>query len=177
MKRLRQLAWDVWILTKGYWASEERWSARLLLTAVIGLNLGLVGVNVLQNHAKGGVSAAAQDEEGSGDRPFERSAADPPQQPSAGGRGGCPLQSRAPSRGGRGHRALWRRSAGARHRAREVPHPLRQFQAHHPLQQPVPDVTAVVQPGYLVLCAADRLAPIFLRRDPARRTNPDRERI
>jgi putative ATP-binding cassette transporter len=60
MTRLRQLAWDVWILTKGYWASEERWSARLLLTAIIGLNLGLVGVNVLQNQANGALFTALQ---------------------------------------------------------------------------------------------------------------------
>ena len=46
MPGLRQLACDVWVLTKGYWGSEERWSARLLLASVIGLNLGLVGVNV-----------------------------------------------------------------------------------------------------------------------------------
>lgn len=49
-----QLVSDVWVLTKGYWGSEERWSARALLAAVIGLNLGLVGVNVLQNQATGG---------------------------------------------------------------------------------------------------------------------------
>ena len=60
MTRLRQLAWDAWILTKGYWGSEERWSARLLLTAIIGLNLGLVGVNVLQNQANGALFTALQ---------------------------------------------------------------------------------------------------------------------
>jgi putative ATP-binding cassette transporter len=58
--RLRQLASDVWMLTKGYWESEERWSARLLLTAVIGLNLGLVGVTVLQNQATGALFTALQ---------------------------------------------------------------------------------------------------------------------
>src|SRR6266403_2151439 len=35
MTRLRQLAWDVWILIKGYWGSEERWSARLLLLYLV----------------------------------------------------------------------------------------------------------------------------------------------
>jgi putative ATP-binding cassette transporter len=60
MTRLRQLAWDAWILSKGYWGSEERWSARLLLTAIIGLNLGLVGVNVLQNQANGALFTALQ---------------------------------------------------------------------------------------------------------------------
>ena len=60
MTRLRHLASDVWILTKGYWGSEERWSARALLATVIGLNLGLVGVNVLQNQATGALFTALQ---------------------------------------------------------------------------------------------------------------------
>src|SRR4249920_272689 len=51
--RLRQLASDVWMLTKGYWGSNERWSARVLLTAVIG-------VNVLQNQATGALFTALQ---------------------------------------------------------------------------------------------------------------------
>src|SRR5262252_8913701 len=58
--RLRQFASDVWNLTKGYWESEERWSARVLLTSIIGLNLGLVGVNVLQNEANGALFTALQ---------------------------------------------------------------------------------------------------------------------
>jgi vitamin B12/bleomycin/antimicrobial peptide transport system ATP-binding/permease protein len=66
MTRLRQLAGDVWVLTKGYWASEERWSARLLLTTVIGLNLGLVGVNVLQNQANGALFTALQQRNAAG---------------------------------------------------------------------------------------------------------------
>jgi putative ATP-binding cassette transporter len=60
MTRLRRLARDVWILTEGYWASEERWPARLLLAAVICLNLGLVGVNLLQNLATGALFTALQ---------------------------------------------------------------------------------------------------------------------
>jgi vitamin B12/bleomycin/antimicrobial peptide transport system ATP-binding/permease protein len=60
MTRLRQLACDVWILTKRYWGSEERWSARVLLTSIIGLNFGLVGVNVLQNQANGALFTALQ---------------------------------------------------------------------------------------------------------------------
>jgi vitamin B12/bleomycin/antimicrobial peptide transport system ATP-binding/permease protein len=60
MTRLRQLVWDIWVLTKGYWGSEERWSARLLLTSIIALNLGLVGVNVLQNQANGVLFTALQ---------------------------------------------------------------------------------------------------------------------
>jgi putative ATP-binding cassette transporter len=39
----------VWHLTRPYWVSEERWSARLLLAAIVGLNLGLVYLNVLFN--------------------------------------------------------------------------------------------------------------------------------
>jgi putative ATP-binding cassette transporter len=66
MAGLRQLASDVWVLTKGYWASEERWSARALLTSVIGLNLGLVGVNVLQNEANGALFTALQQRDASG---------------------------------------------------------------------------------------------------------------
>jgi putative ATP-binding cassette transporter len=60
MTRLRQLACNVWVLTKGYWGSEERWSARPLLASVIVLNLGLVGVNVLQNQATGALFTALQ---------------------------------------------------------------------------------------------------------------------
>jgi len=60
MTRLRQLVCDVCVLTKGYWGSEERWSARLLLTSIIGFNLGLVGVNVLQNRANGALFTALQ---------------------------------------------------------------------------------------------------------------------
>jgi putative ATP-binding cassette transporter len=59
MTSLRDLARDVW-LTKGYWGSEERWSARVLLTSIIGLNLGLVGVNVLQNEANGALFTSLQ---------------------------------------------------------------------------------------------------------------------
>jgi vitamin B12/bleomycin/antimicrobial peptide transport system ATP-binding/permease protein len=66
MTRLRQLACDVWLLTKGYWASEERWSARILLISVIGLNLGLVGVNVLQNQANGALFTALQQQDAPG---------------------------------------------------------------------------------------------------------------
>ena len=40
---------DLWALTKPYWFSEERWSARGLLAVIIGMNLGLVYVNVLFN--------------------------------------------------------------------------------------------------------------------------------
>ncbi len=66
MTRLRQLARDVWVLTRGYWRSEERWSARLLLATIIGLNLGLVGVTVLQNQATGELFTALQQRDADG---------------------------------------------------------------------------------------------------------------
>ncbi|MCW5626413.1 MAG: ABC transporter ATP-binding protein/permease, partial [Burkholderiales bacterium] len=40
---------DLWRLTKPYWFSEEKVSARLLLAAVIGLTLGMVYMNVQLN--------------------------------------------------------------------------------------------------------------------------------
>src|SRR5579864_9222080 len=68
MTRLRQLVSDVWILAKGYWGSEseDRWSARVLLASIIGLNLSLVGVNVLQNQATGALFTALQEQSASG---------------------------------------------------------------------------------------------------------------
>ena len=66
MTRLRLLARDVWILTKGYWGSEERWSARALPATVISLNLGLVGVNVLHNQANGALFTALQKQDAPG---------------------------------------------------------------------------------------------------------------
>ena len=44
---------EVWDLTRGYWTSNERWSAWILLGSIVGLNLGLVLVNVLLNIANG----------------------------------------------------------------------------------------------------------------------------
>jgi len=38
---------DFWRLAGPYWWSEDRWAGRGLLAVVIGLNLGLVGLNVL----------------------------------------------------------------------------------------------------------------------------------
>src|SRR5512135_3482939 len=66
MTTLGQLTRDVWTLTKGYWGSEERWSTPVLLASVIGLNLGLVGVNVLQNQANGALFTALQQQNAPG---------------------------------------------------------------------------------------------------------------
>ena len=66
MARLKRLACDVWILIRGYWKSEERWSARVLLASIIGLNLGLVGVSLLQNLANGALFTALQQQNAPG---------------------------------------------------------------------------------------------------------------
>ena len=60
MTKLSVLGRDIWALTRGYWASEERASAWGLLGAVVGLNLGLVYVNFRQNLAMGTVFNALQ---------------------------------------------------------------------------------------------------------------------
>src|SRR5262245_48027793 len=50
MKTIRSGFWrDFWALFKPYWFSEERFSARALLIAVIGLTLGMVYMNVQIN--------------------------------------------------------------------------------------------------------------------------------
>jgi putative ATP-binding cassette transporter len=46
---MRLLLRRVWILSKPYYASEEKWKARALLAAIIGLNLGMVYMAVLFN--------------------------------------------------------------------------------------------------------------------------------
>ena len=50
MTGLRQLLRDAWAITRPYWFSEDRWSARGLLLVVIALTLGIVYINVLLNH-------------------------------------------------------------------------------------------------------------------------------
>jgi putative ATP-binding cassette transporter len=60
MKRMPQFGYHVWVLVKGYWGSEERWSAWALLTTIIGLDLGYVYINVLLNKANGSVFNALQ---------------------------------------------------------------------------------------------------------------------
>jgi putative ATP-binding cassette transporter len=47
MRRLGSFLRDAWALTRPYWMSEERWCGRLLLGAVVALNLSLVGMTVL----------------------------------------------------------------------------------------------------------------------------------
>ena len=40
---------DLWALTRPYWFSEERWSARGLLAVILAMNLGMVYLSVLFN--------------------------------------------------------------------------------------------------------------------------------
>ncbi len=50
-----------WRLGKPYWFSEDRWLARLLLVAIVVLNLGVVWVNVQLNTWNGAFYNALQD--------------------------------------------------------------------------------------------------------------------
>jgi putative ATP-binding cassette transporter len=47
---MRLLFRDAWTIARPYWFSEDRWRGLALLVAVIALNLGIVGINVLLNH-------------------------------------------------------------------------------------------------------------------------------
>jgi putative ATP-binding cassette transporter len=49
MKAIGSLLGDVWRLSRPYFRSEERWSAWTLLIAIIGLNLSMVGMDVILN--------------------------------------------------------------------------------------------------------------------------------
>ena len=49
MQKTKAFLRDFWVLARPYWFSEERRSARLLLAAVIALNLAIVFVNVELN--------------------------------------------------------------------------------------------------------------------------------
>jgi putative ATP-binding cassette transporter len=49
LRNARTFLSQVWTLARPYWWSEERWIARGLFAAVVGLNLGLVYLNVLFN--------------------------------------------------------------------------------------------------------------------------------
>jgi vitamin B12/bleomycin/antimicrobial peptide transport system ATP-binding/permease protein len=49
MKNIGSFMRDVWHLSRPYFRSEERWSAWVLLLSIIGLNLAMVGMNVVLN--------------------------------------------------------------------------------------------------------------------------------
>ena len=49
MHAIRAFLTDIWRLARPYFRSEEKWSAWILLLAVIGLNLSMVGMNVVLN--------------------------------------------------------------------------------------------------------------------------------
>lgn len=49
LKKTQAMLRDVWTLAKPYWLSEEKWRARGLLAAIIGLSLASVYVSVLLN--------------------------------------------------------------------------------------------------------------------------------
>ena len=61
MTGLRQLLRDTWTLVRPYWSSEDRWAGRGLLVVVIGLNLGIVYINVLLNQWNNAFYNALQD--------------------------------------------------------------------------------------------------------------------
>jgi len=61
MARLRELLQDTWTLIRPYWFSEDRWAGRGLLVLVIGLNLGIVYINVLLNQWNNAFYNALQD--------------------------------------------------------------------------------------------------------------------
>src|SRR5262249_47690748 len=52
---------ELWALIRPYWVSEERWSARGLLAAIVALNLGLVYLNVVFNGWYGDMYNSLQD--------------------------------------------------------------------------------------------------------------------
>lgn len=52
---------DLWHLIRPYWFSEEKWSARLLLAAIIALTLGMVWINVEINQWQNAFFNSLQD--------------------------------------------------------------------------------------------------------------------
>jgi putative ATP-binding cassette transporter len=52
---------DLWRLIGPYWFSEERWSARLLLAAIVALTLGMVWINVEINQWQNAFFNSLQD--------------------------------------------------------------------------------------------------------------------
>ncbi|HTW28377.1 MAG TPA: ABC transporter ATP-binding protein/permease [Acetobacteraceae bacterium] len=60
MAKLGVFLRDAWRLSKPYYTSEERWSARLLLGVIIAMNLALVGMDVILNFWNGAFYDALQ---------------------------------------------------------------------------------------------------------------------
>ena len=60
MRGLGTLLKDAWNLSRPYFRSEERWSARALLVSIIALNLLLVGITVVLNFWNGAFFDALQ---------------------------------------------------------------------------------------------------------------------
>jgi len=63
MRSLGPFLRDAWQLSKPYFNSEEKWSARLLLAAIILLNLGLVALDVVLNFWNGSFYDALQNKD------------------------------------------------------------------------------------------------------------------
>src|SRR5579875_3411995 len=54
---------DAWRLANPYFRSEEKWSAWILLAAIVGLNLAMVGMNVVFNFWQGQFFDALQNKD------------------------------------------------------------------------------------------------------------------
>jgi vitamin B12/bleomycin/antimicrobial peptide transport system ATP-binding/permease protein len=63
MSKTRTFLRDLWALARPYWYSEERWAARGLLAAVVGLNLGIVYINVRLNYWQNSFYNSLQDKD------------------------------------------------------------------------------------------------------------------
>ena len=63
MPSTRAFLLDLWTLTRPYWFSDERWQARGLLAVIVGLNLGIVYINVLLNQWNNAFYNALQDKD------------------------------------------------------------------------------------------------------------------
>jgi putative ATP-binding cassette transporter len=61
IRKTRQFLRDLWQLARPYWFSEEKGMARLLLVAVVGLNLALVGMDVAFNRWQNAFYNSLQD--------------------------------------------------------------------------------------------------------------------
>ncbi len=63
MTKLNQFLKDLWRLTKPYWFSQERWTARGLLAIIIAINLGLVYLEVQFNQWNNGFYNSLQNKD------------------------------------------------------------------------------------------------------------------